>query len=275
MDQDLDVVGGRRRPGPANRSSVRFRPDDRPAPMTDGRKPPHIAHTTRSRSRAKYLQFEGATGNPSRAARMSARADHGLLAPFGARHSRPGPLISCHKQDRDHVEQVEPLYLSEQIAHRVDELAAEIVRILPESFTVVGLLKGAFMLTADLVRALDRAGRQPMVEFLQVSSYGLDRQSSGRVRVIGEMPGSVGGRDVLLVDDIQDSGRTLAFTRQLLLDHGARQVWSLALLDKPSRRAVPFEADFIGWTIPDVFIVGYGIDYAERYRHLPYIGRIL
>jgi hypoxanthine phosphoribosyltransferase len=169
---------------------------------------------------------------------------------------------------------VTPLYDAATIATRVEQLAGRIATELPAELTVVGLLKGAFVLTADLVRALDRAGRSPQVEFLQVSSYGAGTESTGRVKVIGGMPGAIGGRDVLLVDDIQDSGRTLAFTRQLLLDHGAGRVWSLALLDKPSRRAVAFEADYIGFQIPDVFVVGYGIDWAERYRHLPWIGQV-
>lgn len=169
---------------------------------------------------------------------------------------------------------VTPLFGEAEIRTRIDELAGRIAAELPADLTIVGLLKGAFVLTADLVRALDRAGRQPLVEFLQVSSYGLGTSSTGRINVIGTMPAAIAGRDVLLVDDIQDSGRTLAFTRQLLLDNGAAHVWSLALLDKPSRRVVPFEADFIGFAIQDVFVVGYGIDWAERYRHLPYIGKV-
>jgi hypoxanthine phosphoribosyltransferase len=171
-------------------------------------------------------------------------------------------------------EQIEVLFDAAAIALRVDQLAASIADALPEEFTIVGLLKGAFVLTADLVRALDKVGCRPRMEFLQVSSYGSGRESSGRVKVIGGMPGAIQGQTVLLVDDIQDSGRTLTFTRQMLLDNGAARVWSCALLDKPSRRVVEFEADFIGFVIPDVFVVGYGIDYAERYRHLPYIGRV-
>jgi hypoxanthine phosphoribosyltransferase len=166
------------------------------------------------------------------------------------------------------------LFEAAVIARRVEELAQRIAATLPDEFTVVGLLKGAFVFTADLVRALDRAGCRPEVEFLQVSSYGMAKESTGRVKVIGQMPGSVAGRNVLLVDDIQDTGRTLVFTRDLLLENGAARVWTCALLDKPSRRVVPIEADFVGFEIPDLFVVGYGIDYAERWRHLPYIGRI-
>ncbi len=169
---------------------------------------------------------------------------------------------------------VTKLFDEAQGARRVDELAGAIAAALPADLTVVGLLKGAFVFTADLVRALDRVGRQPRVEFLQVSSYGTGTESSGRVKVIGGMPDSVGGLNVLLVDDIQDTGRTLAFTRQMLLDHGAARVWTCALLDKPSRRVVDIQPDFTGFVIPDVFVVGYGIDWAERYRHLPYIGKV-
>ena len=169
---------------------------------------------------------------------------------------------------------VEVLFDAQAIAARVDGLAREIAERLPEPFVVVGLLKGAFVFVADLVRALDRAGCRPTVEFLQVSSYGLGKESSGNVKLIGGMPGSVKGLNVLLVDDIQDTGRTLAYTRQMLLDQGATRVWACALLDKPSRRVVETDTDLVGFTIPDVFVVGYGIDYAEQWRHLPYIGKV-
>lgn len=171
-------------------------------------------------------------------------------------------------------ERVVPLFTAAAIAARIDELALAIAAAVPRDVTVVGLLKGSFMFAADLIRALDRHGLSPYVEFLQVSSYGLERQSSGRVKVIGGMPDTVSGKDVLLIDDIQDTGRTLTFTANLLRENGARRIWSAALLDKPSRRVVPFEADFIGFEIEDVFVVGYGIDYAERYRHLPFIGQV-
>ena len=172
------------------------------------------------------------------------------------------------------AERVVTLFSADAIERRIDELAAAIAAAVPPDVTVVGLLKGSFMFAADLIRALDRHGLKPHVEFLQVSSYGLETESSGKVKVIGGMPETAEGRDILLVDDIQDTGRTLAFTAELLKAHGARRIWSAALLDKPSRRVVPFEVEFIGFEIEDVFVVGYGIDYAERYRHLPYIGRV-
>lgn len=169
---------------------------------------------------------------------------------------------------------VRVLFTREDIAARVDLLADEIARVLPESFTLVGLLKGAFVFTADLVRSLDRAGRRPRIEFMRVASYGQATESSGIVSLMGEPPEAIRGSVVLLVDDIQDTGRTLRFTKQFLLDRGAAWVWTCALLDKPARREVDSTPDFVGFTIPDVFIVGYGIDWAERYRHLPFIGAV-
>ncbi len=160
------------------------------------------------------------------------------------------------------------------IAARVAGLAQEISGALPEAFTVVGLLKGSFVFVADLVRALDRAGRRPRIDFITLSSYGQGRESSGTVRLVGAPPGDIAGRAVLLVDDVADSGRSLAFARDLLVNLGASEVRSCALLDKPARRAVAVPLDFIGFTVGEVFVVGYGIDHAEQYRHLPYLGAI-
>ncbi|SNB62318.1 hypoxanthine phosphoribosyltransferase [Arboricoccus pini] len=171
-------------------------------------------------------------------------------------------------------QEIVPLVAAARIEARVHELAQAIAGELPAQFTMVGLLKGAFIFMADLARELDAAGCRPRIEFLQVSSYGSGKISSGEVKVIGGLPDSVGGRTVLLVDDILDSGRTLSFTRDLLLRHGAERVWTCALLDKPSRRTVVIEADFVGFVIDDVFVVGYGIDFDEQDRHLPYIGRL-
>jgi hypoxanthine phosphoribosyltransferase len=166
------------------------------------------------------------------------------------------------------------LFDAASIARRVEALAVAATAELGPDFTLVGLLKGGFVFAADLVRALDRAGARPRVEFLQVSSYGFGMESSGAVKVIGGLPGTILGRKVLLVDDIQDTGRTLAFTRRMLEEHGASRVLSCVLLDKPSRRVVEFQPELVGFVIPDVFVVGYGIDYAEQYRHLPYIGKV-
>lgn len=167
------------------------------------------------------------------------------------------------------------LFEEAEVARRVAELARAVAAALPARFTLVGLLKGSFVFVADLVRALHREGCAPRVEFMRVSSYGSGTTSSGIVSLMGDAPPGVKGEPVLLVDDIQDTGRTLAFTRGLLLERGALRVWTCTLLDKPSRREVEGgEVDFVGFTIPDVFVVGYGIDYAERYRHLPFIGKV-
>ncbi len=166
------------------------------------------------------------------------------------------------------------LFDEQRIAQRVEELARSVAGALDEEFVIVGLLKGSFVFVADFVRALDRIGVQPEVEFMRVASYGRGKESSGTVQLIGGMPDAVDGRTVLLVDDIIDTGRSLAYTRDLLLEHGAAKVWTCTLLDKPSRREVEVPVDFVGFAIEDIFVVGYGIDYAERYRHLPYIGAV-
>lgn len=164
------------------------------------------------------------------------------------------------------------LFDERRIAERVDELAGEIAAAISGDVTVVGLLKGCFVFMADLIRALDRAGLKPRAEFIRLASYGHAKESSGEVRLIGELPGKLRGRRILLVDDILDTGRSLDHATRLLAEQGAAQIWTCALVDKPSRRKIDFEADFTGFTVEDVFIVGYGIDYAEDYRHLPYIG---
>jgi len=169
---------------------------------------------------------------------------------------------------------VSRLFDEEVIARRVEELAGEIAAVLPREFVIVALLKGSFIFVADLIRALDRASATPMVEFLRLSSYGHGRRSSGVVRVIGDAPKDVMGHAVLVIDDIVDTGRSLLFARDLLAEAGAASVRTCALLDKPSRREVEIEADFVGFTVEDVFVVGYGIDDAEKYRHLPYIGAV-
>ncbi len=202
------------------------------------------------------------------------------MVPWGSVAARkadgvgPEPIAWVAVETNRPPEQVVEMFSAAQLDARIDELAAEIAATVPADITIVGLLKGAFMFATDLIRALDRHGMRPNVEFIQVSSYGLEKESSGAVKVIGGMPGSIAGRDVLVVDDIQDTARTLSFTVDLLHRQGANKVWTCVLLDKPERRQVDFEADWIGFPIPDVFVVGYGIDYAERWRHLPYIGRV-
>jgi len=164
------------------------------------------------------------------------------------------------------------IFSAAEIAARVDALAAEIVRTIPAEFVIVALLKGAAVVVADLVRALDRAGARPEIEFVQLSSYGLAKESSGVVQLLGEIPAGLAGRPVLLIDDIVDTGRTIACAAAQLRRRGIGDLWTCALLDKPQRREIEVAIDFVGFSIGDVFAVGYGTDYAEKYRYLPYIG---
>jgi hypoxanthine phosphoribosyltransferase len=169
---------------------------------------------------------------------------------------------------------VRKLFDENEIARRVEKLAGEIAGAIAGEFTIVALLKGSFVFVSDLARALDREGLDPRVEFLRLSSYGDAKQSSGEVRLIGEPPANLAGRCILLVDAIVDTGRSIAYAKNLIESLGASHVWVCALIDKPSRRRVEVAADFVGFTVGDAFIVGYGVDYAEKYRHLPYIGAI-
>jgi hypoxanthine phosphoribosyltransferase len=165
------------------------------------------------------------------------------------------------------------ILLSEaEIAARVEALAGEIAQAIPGDFVMIGLLKGAAVFVADLARALHRAGARPEIEFIRLSSYGLAKASSGDVRLLGDMPGHIEGRRALLIDDIVDTGRSIAFAAALLRARKVGGLWTCALLDKPQRREVEAPIDFVGFRIEDVFIAGYGIDHAEKYRHLPYIG---
>ena len=160
------------------------------------------------------------------------------------------------------------------IASRIEVLAQEIKASHPEDLLVIAILRGSFIFAADLVRALHRAGLAPSVEFMQLASYHSGMSSSGQVTVVKDIDNSVDGRDVLLIDDILESGRTLAFAKDLLIGRGARRVLIAALLEKPHKRAIAVAADFVGFACPDRFVVGYGMDYAGKYRELPYVGAL-
>ena len=164
------------------------------------------------------------------------------------------------------------LFSTLEIAARVDALAAEIVCTIPADFVMVGVLKGAAVFVADLARALDRAGARPEIEFLRLTSYGLAKESSGAVQLLGDIPADLGGRPVLLVDDIVDTGRSIAHAAAQLRERGIANLWTCVLLDKPQRREIEVALDFVGFTIGDVFVAGYGTNYAEKYHHLPHIG---
>ncbi len=166
------------------------------------------------------------------------------------------------------------LFGAERISARVEALAQEIAEAAPNKLLVVPIMTGAFIFAADLLRALYRAGVEPEVDFLQVASYGDGTVSSGKLELLHDIKADVRGRDVLLVDDILESGRTLTFARDLLLERGARRVPIAVALEKPHKRAVEIEADFVGFACPDRFVVGYGMDYAGKYRGLPFIGAL-
>jgi len=162
-----------------------------------------------------------------------------------------------------------------EIARRVDELIDEIIAASQtDNLVVIGILKGSFMFLADLMRSFHRHGVHPRIDFLTLSSYGSGTESMGTVEIIHDIREDIAGADVLLVDDILDTGRTLAFTKKLLLERGAKSVRSCVLLDKKAHRAVEFEADHAGFPVDDHFVVGYGLDYNNLYRELPHIAKV-
>lgn len=169
---------------------------------------------------------------------------------------------------------VEMLYSAAEISARVGSLAADIAETLGPDMLVVAVLKGGFVFTADLLRALHRHGAHPRIDFMTLSSYGTGTQSRGDVSITRDITDDVRGAKILLIDDILESGRTMAFARELLLSRGAAAVKMCVLLDKPDKRKIELNADFVGFAIGDAFVVGYGLDYAHYYRELPYIGTI-
>ncbi|UJX47632.1 hypoxanthine phosphoribosyltransferase [Xanthobacter sp. YC-JY1] len=169
---------------------------------------------------------------------------------------------------------VSVLYDENRIAARNHALAVEIAAFAPERLLAVAVLKGSFIFAADLLRAMHTSGLAPEVEFMQLSSYREATISSGQVKILKDVESDVRDRDVLLIDDILESGRTLAFAKDLLMARGARRVLVCVLLEKPGKRAVQIDADFVGFTCPDVFVVGYGMDVAHAFRQLPFIGHV-
>ncbi len=165
------------------------------------------------------------------------------------------------------------LLSEQQIEKRVQELASEISRdFIGEELLVVGILKGAFIFLADLIRNMDVPVQ---VDFMDVSSYGLSTKSSGEVRIMKDLEQPIEGKNVLIVEDIIDSGTTLKFILEILQRRKPRTLKVCSFLDKPSRRRVPVAPDYNGFTIEDHFIVGYGLDYAEQYRNLPLVSILL
>jgi len=166
---------------------------------------------------------------------------------------------------------VEEVLLSgEAVQARVAELGAELARDYASRDPVlVSVLKGSIIFLADLVRAMPI----PLsIDLMEVSSYGASTESSGQVRILKDLSTSISGREVIVVEDIIDTGLTLNYLLRYLHDKGPASIRICCLLDKPARRLAEIEIDYRGFTIPDRFVIGYGLDYGERYRNLPYIG---
>lgn len=168
---------------------------------------------------------------------------------------------------------LEPLLSAVQIQERVAALGAEIARdYAGRNPLLIGVLKGAMVFLGDLVRATDlRLG----LEFMAISSYGAETRSSGEVKIVKDLDVPIEGRDILVVEDIVDTGLTLSYLLANLESRGARTVKLAALLNKPERRLREVPIDYLGFDIPDAFVVGYGLDFAERYRNLPYIAVLI
>lgn len=168
---------------------------------------------------------------------------------------------------------IDRMISAKSIAARIEDLARELQEHYAgvDKLVVVGLLRGSFIFIADLVRELDLPVE---VDFIEASSYGNKMVSSREVRIVKDLTGEVAGQHVLVVEDLVDTGFTLSHVVGLLRSREPKSLHSIALLDKPARREADFQADWIGFEIPDEFIVGYGIDYAQSNRNLPYIGKV-
>ena len=169
--------------------------------------------------------------------------------------------------------QVEMLFSAAEIATRVEGLATAVATAMGPDITIVAVLKGSFVFAADLLRALFHEGVHPRVDFMTLASYGAGTEG-GEVRILKDISEDVAGRKVLLIDDILESGRTLAAAKATLAARGAAEVRLCVLLHKPGKRKAEVEAEYIGFETPDRFVVGYGLDFAHLHRELPYIGFI-
>ena len=162
------------------------------------------------------------------------------------------------------------LLSEEEIRAKCKEMGARISQEYKgKNLMLVTVLKGAVVFLADLMRQIDVPAE---IDFMVVSSYGSGVKSSGVVKIVKDLDVPLAGKDILIVEDILDSGLTLSYIKELLESRGPRSIRIATLLDKPDRREAPITADYVGFVVPDQFIVGYGLDYAEKYRNLPYIG---
>jgi hypoxanthine phosphoribosyltransferase len=164
---------------------------------------------------------------------------------------------------------IDVLYTQPQIQSRVAEMAVQIRRDFPDRLHLVAVLKGAFVFLSDLVRHMDG---EVSLDFMAVSSYAKGTTTSGEVRLLKDLDTTLDGRNVVIVEDIVDTGLTLTYLQDILRARGPRTLRTACLLSKPSRRQVDVKVEYIGFEIEDRFVVGYGLDYAEQYRNLPYIG---
>lgn len=167
-------------------------------------------------------------------------------------------------------EKVEVLISKQELEERISKLADEISKDYEgRDITFICVLKGGVVFLVDLMR---KVRQNVFISFMDVSSYGDGTESSGHIKIDMDLDESIEGKDVLIVEDIVDSGRTLSHLKNLLLSRQPRSLKLCALLDKPERRVVDLKADYVGFTIPDKFVVGYGLDYAQRYRNLDFVG---
>jgi hypoxanthine phosphoribosyltransferase len=172
-------------------------------------------------------------------------------------------------------QRIETIFSADEIHDRLQSLAAEIAARAPKNLLIVAVLKGSFVFAADLLRALYAAGLAPDVDFLTLSSYRKSRSSTGQVSILRDLDLEVLHRHVILIDDVLDSGRTLVFAKDLIAARGAAGIETCVLLDKKAPRAVSIEADYCAFACPNVYVVGYGMDVAHRYRELPFVGRLV
>jgi hypoxanthine phosphoribosyltransferase len=168
------------------------------------------------------------------------------------------------------TDKVRVMITEEQVTQRIRELAEEICKDYEgESIHLICILKGSIFFSCDLAKRLTIP---VTLDFMSVSSYGSETVSSGRVRILKDLDESIQGRNVLIVEDIIDSGRTLAYLKEMLMARGPKSLKICTLLDKPDRREIQVDVKYVGFTIPDEFVVGYGLDYDQYYRNLPYVG---
>lgn len=173
----------------------------------------------------------------------------------------------------DETHSIPVLYGDEEIAERIEELAYEIAQGMTGEIMIVSLLRGSFMFTADLIRAMYHIGVHPQIDFMTITSY-KGTESTREITINRDITEDVKGKNILIVDDILETGRTLDYAIKELTERGAASIKVAVLLEKPGKLESETKADFIGFNVPDKFVVGYGLDYDNLYRELPYIGYV-